>query len=92
MRTVRNACFVILCLCWLQAPVFADCQAPGAVGLGDTEQSAIAACVSHGQTHCSGLCQEGCGTDDWNPPAQCTAIGSGSSWSASGYCRCVPNP
>lgn len=92
MRTLRNASFVILCLCWLQAPVFADCTAPGAVGVGDTEEGAINACRAHGLTHCSGYCQVGCTTDDWDPPAQCTAIGSGSEWTASGYCVCVPIP
>lgn len=91
MRSLRNISFVLLCLCWLQVRVHADaCYAPGLFGTGSTEQAAEDACGEYGEGHCSGMCQQACGTDAWDG-SECTGIQGGGGWTASGRCKCVPD-
>ena len=90
MRRVRNASFLVLCLALLQGQPFADegCTAPGLYGSGSTEGAALQACDSDGQTHCSGQCQQSCGTDAWSSPPECYIVPL-SSYDAAGYCNCL---
>jgi hypothetical protein len=95
MKQVRMVNLVVmlallLVLSYLRAPVFADsCSAPGVVGQGGSEQTAITDCENYGSTHCSGMCQTACGTDAWTRPAICDqTYQGGSGWTAIGYCRC----
>ena len=91
MRSFRNVCFAILCLaCWLQVQVVADCTAPGLIGFGDSADEAEEACDNYAQGHCSGMCQQGCGTDAWDGH-DCAAEYLGG-WTATGSCNCVTDP
>jgi hypothetical protein len=92
MRTFRNLSFVVFCFSFVYAgaaTLRAECIAPGLVGLGDSEAEAIQDCNDYAQARCSHLCNKPhtCGTPDWED-WECNAIGSGTSWSASGHCVC----
>ncbi len=70
--------------------VLADgCEAPGLIGFGASQQAAMSACYSHGQSACSGLCNTGCTTENWTV-AVCELVDDEctNDCTATGYCKC----